>query len=208
MMRRSPRQARGHQRVAQLLDTAEALFGEVGFEAATTNQIAARANVSIGSLYQFFPNKAAIVSAVAARYQEAAGEAIDTALGSAAAALPPAELAGRLLDAMVAYGMAHMGFTRMVLQAGASHHLAGVASTLMDMAAARLEAVLAARQPALTADERPMAARVAMTTVMALLALATSEKARGSVYVDAIIAEARQLLCAYLAVIDARAASA
>lgn len=207
MIRRNPRQARGRRRVAQILDSAEELFGEVGVEAVTTNQIAAQAGVPIGSLYQFFPNKEAIISAVAVRYQESAGVALDTTLGQDAAALPSAALAGRLLDAMVSFGMAHMGFTRMVLQTGANPHLAGVASALMDMATTRLDTILAARQPALAAEQRPMAARVAMTAVMALLALATAEKPRGSSYVEGVINEAHQLLAAYLAAIDARAAA-
>lgn len=205
-MRRSPRQERGRQRVALLLDTAEELFGESGYEATTTNQIAARAGVPIGSLYQFFPNKEAIVSAVAARYQESAGEALDAALGAEAATLDPAELAARVLGAMVGFGTSRMAFTRIVLQTGASPHLAGVAAGLMTMASRRLEAVLAARTPALPAPERPLAARVAMTAVMALLALATAEKPHGHEHVAAIIAEAEQLLGAYLAAIDARAA--
>lgn len=206
-MRRSPRQARGRQRVARLLDAAEELFGEVGFEAATTNQIAARAGVPIGSLYQFFSNKEAIVSAVAARYQEAAGAAMDAALGPDAAGLPAEELAARILDAMVGFGSARMGFTRMVLQTGASPHFAGVAAALMDLAAARLDAVLAARRPALAATERPMAARVAMTAVMALLGLATAEKNHGHAHVETMLAEAHRLLAAYLASIDVRAAA-
>lgn len=193
--------------MALLLDAAEELFGELGYEAATTNQIAARAGVPIGSLYQYFPNKEAIVAAVAARYREAAGAALDAAVGPETAALPPAELAARLLDAMVGFGTARMGFTRTVLQAGASPHLAGVAGALMDTAAARLEAALAARRPALPADQRPLAARVAMTAVMALLTLVTAEKARGETHVKALLGEAHQLLAAYLAAVDARAAS-
>lgn len=204
-MRRSPRQARGRLRVVQILDAAEALFGEVGYEAATTNQIAAQAGVPIGSLYQFFPNKEAIVGAVAARYQEAAGVALDAGLGPEAAALPPAALAERLLATMVTFGRERMGFTRLVLQTGASPHLAAAAVGIMDVATRRLEAILAARSPALAAAERPMAARIAMTAVMALLALATAEKPRGEEHIKAIIAEAGRLLAAYLADLDARA---
>jgi AcrR family transcriptional regulator len=207
LMRRSPRQARARERVARILDTAEELFGEMGYEAATTNQIAARAGVPIGSLYQFFPNKEAIVSAVATRYQEQAGAALDLGCGPGAAALPAPELAARLLDTMVEFGMAHMGFTKIVLQTGASPHLAGVATGLMDMSSARLAAILADRRPALPDAERALAARVAMTAVMALLALATAAKPRGEEQVKAILAEAHLLLAAYLSSLDARAAA-
>ena len=202
-MRRSPRQERGRQRVGRILDAAEALLGEDGYEAVTTNQIAARAGVPIGSLYQFFPNKEAVVGAVAARYQEAAAEALDAALGPEAASLGPEELAERLLGAMVAFGTARMGFTRIVLQAGASPQLARVATALMDVATARLDQALALCMPALDPHRRPLAARVAMTAVMALLGLATSEKPHGQAHVEALIAEARQLLVAYLAALGA-----
>ena len=66
-MRRTPQQERGQRRVQQILDAAAELFSEVGYETATTNMIAHRANTSIGSLYQFFPNKEAIVETLAQR---------------------------------------------------------------------------------------------------------------------------------------------
>ncbi|MEO1299843.1 MAG: TetR/AcrR family transcriptional regulator [Cyanobacteria bacterium J06636_16] len=69
-MRRKPRQARSQERVNRILDVAEQLFIEVGYNATTTNAIATQANVPIGSLYQFFPDKAAILYALAERYNE------------------------------------------------------------------------------------------------------------------------------------------
>ena len=69
-MRRKPRQARSQQRVNRILDVAEDLFASQGYDATTTNAIAARAEVPIGSLYQFFPDKTAILQALALRYAE------------------------------------------------------------------------------------------------------------------------------------------
>jgi AcrR family transcriptional regulator len=69
-MRRQPRQARSQERVNQILDVAEQIFITEGYNATTTNAIAARAKVPIGSLYQFFPDKAAILQAIALRYAE------------------------------------------------------------------------------------------------------------------------------------------
>jgi AcrR family transcriptional regulator len=69
-MRRQPRQARSQERVNQILDVAEQMFIAEGYNATTTSAIAARAKVSIGSLYQFFPDKSAIVQALAVRYTE------------------------------------------------------------------------------------------------------------------------------------------
>lgn len=67
-MRRIPQQLRGERRVARILDAAAQVFAEIGYDAATTNTIAARANTSIGSVYQFFPNKESILMALARKY--------------------------------------------------------------------------------------------------------------------------------------------
>ncbi len=69
-MRRKPRQARSQERVNRILDVAEDLFASQGYTATTTNAIATQAQVPIGSLYQFFPDKAAILQALALRYGE------------------------------------------------------------------------------------------------------------------------------------------
>ncbi len=69
-MRRLPKQQRGKQRVEKILDAAAEIFMEVGYEAATTHEIAARANTAVGSLYQFFPDKSAIFHALEVRHVE------------------------------------------------------------------------------------------------------------------------------------------
>lgn len=69
-MRRQPMQARSQERVNQILNVAEQMFIADGYSATTTNAIATQAKVSIGSLYQFFPDKGAIVQALAERYGE------------------------------------------------------------------------------------------------------------------------------------------
>jgi AcrR family transcriptional regulator len=68
--RRKPQQARSQERVNHILDMAEQLFIEAGYNQTTTRAIAARANVPVGSLYQFFPDKTAVVRAIAQRYFE------------------------------------------------------------------------------------------------------------------------------------------
>ena len=69
-LRRQPRQQRGKERVEKILDAAAAVFDAVGYEAATTHLIAAKAETAIGSLYQFFPDKAAIFNAMELRHVE------------------------------------------------------------------------------------------------------------------------------------------
>jgi AcrR family transcriptional regulator len=62
--RRIPQQERGERRVAQVLEAAASVFAEVGYDAATMTEISERAEASIGAVYQYFPNKEAIVRAL------------------------------------------------------------------------------------------------------------------------------------------------
>jgi AcrR family transcriptional regulator len=75
-MRRKPLQARSQERVKRILEVAEELFITEGYMATTTNAIATRAQVPIGSLYQFFPDKSAILQALALRYSELLHQAL------------------------------------------------------------------------------------------------------------------------------------
>ncbi len=68
--RRQPSQERSKRRHAQILDAAAALFEERGFEGATMETIAERAETSIGSVYQFFRNKQEIIDALAVSYRD------------------------------------------------------------------------------------------------------------------------------------------
>ncbi len=69
-LRRQPSQKRGKDRVEKILEAAAAVFDEVGYEAATTHQIAAKAGTAVGSLYQFFPDKASIFNTMELRHTE------------------------------------------------------------------------------------------------------------------------------------------
>jgi AcrR family transcriptional regulator len=67
-LRRAPQQARSRQKIARVLDAAERLLVSGGAETLTTTRIAAAARISVGSLYQYFPNTEAILAALANRY--------------------------------------------------------------------------------------------------------------------------------------------
>jgi len=60
--RRKPRQVRAELTRERILTAAAHVFAESGYAAGTTNRIAERARISIGSLYQYFPNKDAILA--------------------------------------------------------------------------------------------------------------------------------------------------
>jgi AcrR family transcriptional regulator len=69
-LRRIPQQRRGRRRVDGFLRAAASVLAERGYERATMCMIAKRANSSIGSLYQFFPNKHSVAEAVRVQYME------------------------------------------------------------------------------------------------------------------------------------------
>ncbi|MFJ8689589.1 TetR/AcrR family transcriptional regulator [Micromonospora wenchangensis] len=66
--RREPRQVRAELTRERILAAAAHIFSEYGYAAGTTNRIAERARISIGSLYQYFPNKDAILAALLVRH--------------------------------------------------------------------------------------------------------------------------------------------
>ncbi|MER7010698.1 TetR/AcrR family transcriptional regulator [Saccharopolyspora sp. NPDC000359] len=69
--RKQPRQVRAELTRQRILTAAARVFAEHGYAAGTTNRIAERAGISIGSLYQYYPNKDAILAELLTRHLEA-----------------------------------------------------------------------------------------------------------------------------------------
>ncbi|MFK0156294.1 TetR/AcrR family transcriptional regulator [Streptomyces sp. NPDC090493] len=68
VLRRTPQQARSKARLALVLKAAERVLIAEGVPALTTTRVAAEAGVSVGSLYQYLPDRDAIIDALAATY--------------------------------------------------------------------------------------------------------------------------------------------
>lgn len=66
--RRLPAQRRSRERVERMLAAAKDLIARKGSDAVRMSEVAAAAGVPIGSLYQFFPDKSALILALAERY--------------------------------------------------------------------------------------------------------------------------------------------
>lgn len=64
-LRRKPQQARSRERIETILRCSAEVISEVGVEGTKTSEIARRAEISLASLYRYYPNKAAIVKALA-----------------------------------------------------------------------------------------------------------------------------------------------
>lgn len=96
-------QARGRRTVEAVLEAAAQVFSRRGYASGTTNHIAERAGVSIGTLYQYFPNKDAILVALVRRHMSEATALLQGLLAQAGPALPLEGLIGGFIDAMVEF---------------------------------------------------------------------------------------------------------
>jgi AcrR family transcriptional regulator len=82
--RKNPSQARARRTVDLILEAATQILATRGEEALTTNHIAERAGFSIGTLYQYFPNREAILDALIERERESSETHIRVALAQVA----------------------------------------------------------------------------------------------------------------------------
>jgi AcrR family transcriptional regulator len=145
--RRDPVQERSHETVARILAAAVRLLARgTAPQAVTTAQIAAEAGLSVGGLYRFFPDKQAVIDAIAQHHLAAFQESLAALLLAALPATPAAFLA-ETLDAFAAYLEAHPDFRALAYspagrtispelfeaQAGAGEMAALVRSVLEDL---------------------------------------------------------------------------
>jgi AcrR family transcriptional regulator len=113
-VRRAPVQRRSASTVEAVLRACSALLGKIPLEEITTTRIAEEAGLSVGALYRFFPDKQAILDAVAVRHMQEFRARMARVLVRAAFRSGP-EFLGRLLDAYVEYLDAHPDFRALAL---------------------------------------------------------------------------------------------
>lgn len=78
--RKRPQQQRSRAMVERIIGAGREVLLRDGYDSFSTNRVADEAGISPGSLYQYFPNKAAIISAVIDRYSEAVADQVAGAL--------------------------------------------------------------------------------------------------------------------------------
>lgn len=82
-LRRAPSQRRSRERVEKFLKIATALIAEKGSDSFRMSEVATRAAVSIGSLYQYFPDKGAIIRTLAERSNAQGRACVEAELATA-----------------------------------------------------------------------------------------------------------------------------
>jgi AcrR family transcriptional regulator len=169
--RRVPQQDRSRKRYDKILDVATRLFSEKGFERTTTNEIAARAGMSIGSLYQYFRNKEAIVTALMDRYMEAASGVTEDIVTREVQNLSVPEAIDELLEPYIHFQTENAAFSRLWLGADLSDQLDETISELTERALARIETLVRARMPGIRKNRARMIALITQAMVKSLLSL-------------------------------------
>lgn len=99
--KKKPKQARSRETVETLVEATTRILERDGLEGLTTNRVAEVAGVSIGSLYQYFPNKEALVEEVRSRFA-ARFEAGILALVARLPTLPPRDAIRGWVDTLIA----------------------------------------------------------------------------------------------------------
>ena len=195
VLRRVPRQERGRERVEKILDSAAAVIADVGVDAATTNAIAARAQTSVGSLYQFFPNKGMIVEALAARYNVELRRINERALPLEAAFVALSTLVEHVVTPMLQFHLDNPAYRYIYHATNGPQGPSCDEAELHKAVVARVETVLRVRAPAMRAETRHLHATVAVLTVHALLGFAMTASIATR---EGIVRELKRMMVAYV----------
>ena len=188
--RRIPKQERGARRVAQLLEASDSEFAEVGYDAATMRGIAKRAGASIGAIYQYFPNKEAVGSALRTRYVNEM-EVEWTELEQATAGLSVGKRIETFVDAMIRFMDGHPACIA-ILDAPKNSKRNKKTSDRIRM---RIANLFRARRPAVSQEEAYRVAFVTLQLIKTMNALYAEAKPQERLE---IVKEYKFALVAYL----------
>jgi AcrR family transcriptional regulator len=165
--RKSASQERSRLTVDALLEATARILVKEGYDHASTNRIAHAAGVSIGSLYQYFPSKEALVAAVIDRHNEAMMLLVRQALAEVAAQPPAAAvrtLVKVMIDAHRVNPRLHRALVEQVPRVGRLDNLQANDRE----AAAMVKHYLDAHRDRIEVADTELAAFVCVTTVEAL----------------------------------------
>ena len=167
-LRRVPRQERSRQKLARVLEAADKLLAEEGVEALTTTRVAAAAGVSVGTLYQYLPDRDAITEALADGYL-ARLEDLMTSFVEQAAKETWDDPVGLLVDAFTALYRAEPGFRALWLGRGLTEAAREADLAHKRVMAAGVHRVLVAQRLLGEGDEAATACRTAFLAADAVI---------------------------------------
>ena len=191
-VRKLPQQIRSQRRVEKMLAAAIEVFREVGFETATTNEISARAEVSIGSLYQFYPNKSAILNALGTRCIADLRVILNQAINDDSLEIPFEVLLDRVLTALQAFSYQNDGLFAVIAKSPTLNDYITAEHQFLEEVTRRLDFNLEYRVPDFDPAKRQIMSQVCVISTHALFA-AQHSKLR-----EAFLLEAKKMIMAYL----------
>nr|WP_245930148.1 TetR/AcrR family transcriptional regulator [Allonocardiopsis opalescens] len=194
-MRRRPTQRRSAARVERMLDACAELLEEVGYEELSTTRIARRADVAIGSVYQFFPDKRAIAQALSLRYLAVFSERISARLAGGGYR-DWFDTVDTVIDEYVAMHRGEPGFRELRFGDVVDPRLLDSAAENNTVLAGHLALLLTTHLGAPEGPEVARALSVAVEAADAVLKMAFRRSPEGD---PEIIAEAKRLVHGYLA---------
>ncbi|HIC7212583.1 TetR/AcrR family transcriptional regulator [Burkholderia stabilis] len=112
VMRKQPRQARSRATVETILQSGARILSDNGWAGFTTNKVADLAGISIGSLYQYFPDKVSLVDAIRRQHLD---DCLAVMQGANANQRSPSQFVEKLIHAMVAAHSTYPGLHRVLL---------------------------------------------------------------------------------------------
>jgi AcrR family transcriptional regulator len=192
-LRRAPLQARSRDRVAGFLDAADALLAEEGAAALSTVRVADAAGASIGTLYHWFPDKEAIIEALALRYWDELAEILDGVTQNTEHELVE-DLVTRVIDALADGFRARPGFLALWFGGLRSERVRDVTRPGRARAQRSIQRMLAVTYPAAAAQERETVARMVVLIGDGVLREAFRLDRNGD---PTVLAEGRHALRAY-----------
>ncbi|MEU2421254.1 TetR/AcrR family transcriptional regulator [Streptomyces sp. NPDC007851] len=200
VLRRTPQQARSRARLARVLEAAERVLVAEGVQALTTTRVAAEAGVSVGSLYQYLPDRDAIVDALAATYF-ARLEAVMAEFAHSAAAERWPDPVGVLIERYAGLYRTEHGFRALWFGSGLTDRTRAADREHKRRMADGVRRVLLALG---VADDTEELGRACHAAVLAADALAQEAFRRDAAGDTALLDEAKTMLRGYLTAIAAR----
>ncbi len=194
--RKAPRQSRSQATVTAILDATARILLERGFAAASTNAVAELAGVSVGSLYQYFPNKEALIAALRARHGEQMMQVIQHALTEAMDATLDDALGG-LIEATVEAHRVDADLHRVLEERLGHHDRDAKHGEYVSVMEERIVALLARHRDQITVPDLKLAAFMLMNASHALIHALVRQRPRG-VSLKAGTQEIVRMMKAYL----------
>jgi AcrR family transcriptional regulator len=195
--RRKPSQERSRDRVERILDATAALLIDTAADKITTAAIAETAGVPIGSVYQYFPNKLAILAELARRVMEAVDVKTASLIAADFGVLPWDQAIDRAIDATMQGYAEQPGYLQLLLSIRPTPEFRAITDESNERVAAML-AFHPAMQSLIPSDRIELVTRAAVQAANSLQDWALSED--DPVRRNRIISEMKTLLKGYLAV--------